>query len=124
MKKLLAIIVLFSSFALNADAQINRDIPSSQKIQRNSTNQKRNGKMMKDINLSSSQRNQMKELHQTRKQQMGVVNNDTSLAPEQKKTKIQELHKIQKAKINSILTSEQNEKLKDEKRERRKNNKI
>ncbi|MDP4285557.1 MAG: hypothetical protein Q8891_14125 [Bacteroidota bacterium] len=124
MKKLLAIIVLFSSFALNADAQINRDIPSSQKIQRNSTNQKRNGKMMKDLNLSSSQRNQMKELHQTRKQQMGVVNNDTSLAPEQKKTKIQELHKIQKAKINSILTSEQNEKLKDEKIERRKNNKI
>jgi hypothetical protein len=42
MKKLSAIVIAFSFFALNANAQVKRNVTPSQKIQRDSTRKKMN----------------------------------------------------------------------------------
>jgi Spy/CpxP family protein refolding chaperone len=123
MKKLSAIVIAFSFFALNANAQVKRNVTPSQKIQRDSTRKKMNGKMMKDLNLSPSQQAQMKEFHQNMKQKMDAIKNDASLTPEQKKAKMKELHQTQRQTMNSILTPEQKEKMKAQRKEWREKNK-
>lgn len=122
MKKILAIVLSFSFFALNANAQVTRYVNPSQKVQRDSTHKKRDGKMMKDLNLSQSQQSQMKEFHQNMKQQRDALKNDASLTPEQKKAKMNELHNVQKEKMNSILTPEQKQKMQADKKERKEKN--
>lgn len=120
MKKLLIIALSFSFFALNANSQVTRDAKPSQKVQRDSTH-KRNGKMMKDLNLSDAQKAQLKESHENMKQQRDAVKNDASLTPEQKKAKMKELHQTQQAKMNSILTPDQQAKMQADKKEWQKN---
>ncbi|MDQ2718442.1 MAG: hypothetical protein M3Z26_01590 [Bacteroidota bacterium] len=121
MKKLLLIALTFSFFALNANAQTTRNVNPSQKVRSHSSHKK--SKMMKDLNLSPSQKSQMKELHQGMKQQKDVIKNDASLTPEQKKAKMKELHETQKGKMNSILTPDQQAKMKADKKEWKENKK-
>ena len=122
MKKLLAIVLSFSFFALNASAQTARKVNPSQKVQQDST-RRRNGTMMKDLKLSKEQQAQMKEFHQSMKQQMDAIKNDATLTPEQKKAKMKELRQTQQQNMNSILTPEQQEKLKADKDEWKEKNK-
>ena len=72
--------------------------------------------MMKELNLTKEQQGQMKELHETMKQKKEDIRNDQTLTEAQKKAKMKELHKEQKEKINAILTPEQKEKMKEQKK--------
>ncbi len=58
MKKIFAIALSFGLFAFSANAQVNRNVDPSQKVQRDSTH--RGGKMMQDLNLTADQKAQMK----------------------------------------------------------------
>ncbi|HEY8657617.1 MAG TPA: hypothetical protein VIL78_01170 [Hanamia sp.] len=54
---------------------------------------------------------------------MDAIKNDASLTPEQKKAKMKELHQTQRQTMNSILTPEQQEKMKAQRKEWREKNK-
>ena len=123
MKKLLAIVLSFSFFALNANAQVTRNVNPSQKIQKDSTHKKRDSKMMKDLNLTEAQKAQMKESHQNIAQQREAVKNDASLTQEQKKAKMKEMRQSQQEKMNSILTPDQKVKMEAHKKEWKEKNK-
>ncbi len=121
MKKLLAIALSFSLFALTANAQVSRKSNEHNKVQRDSHH--KNGNMMKDLNLSEAQKTQLKESRESAKQQMEAIKNDASLSQDQKKVKMQELRKSQQEKMSSILTPDQKEKMKAEKKEWKENSK-
>lgn len=110
MKKLLTIALAFSLFTISANAQVQRNVSPSQKMQNDSTH-RRGGKMMKDLNLTDAQKTQMKESRENMKQQRDAINNDASLTQDQKKAKMQDLGKAQRDKMNSILTPDQKAKM-------------
>ena len=116
MKKLSAIAILFTFFAMNANAQVKRETTPSQNSATNSIQKNKNREMMKELNLSKEQRDQMKELHQSMKQKKEDINNDKTLSESQKKAKMKELRREQKEKMNTILTPEQKEKMKEGKK--------
>jgi len=54
------------------------------------------------------------------KQKKEDINNDKTLTDAQKKDKLKELHKEKKEKTNAILTPEQREKMKEQKKNSKK----
>lgn len=64
-------------------------------------------RMAKELNLSQDQQNQLKPIFQGQHQQAKAIKNDSSLTPDQKKEKFQALRQDTMAKVNSILTPEQ-----------------
>ena len=118
MKKLLTIAVVFSLFAISADAQVQRNVDPSQKMQSDSAHRK-GGKMMKDLNLTDAQKAQMKESRQTMKQQRAALHPDARLQPAPKNAKMQELGKAQRDKMSSILTADQKAKMQAERTNRK-----
>lgn len=62
---------------------------------------------MKDLNLTESQRTQMKSLNEDFKNKMQSLKSDNSLSAEQVKQKRLELTKQHQSKIESLLTSDQ-----------------
>jgi protein CpxP len=116
MKRLIVFIIALSFFASYAVAQVKREVNPSQATQVDTMRKNKNKEMMKELNLTKEQRGQMKEFHQSMKQKKEEINNDNTLTEEQKKAKMKELHKEQKEKMNAILTPEQREKMKEQKK--------
>ena len=116
MKKLFVFVISLSFFASNAIAQVKREVNPSQTSQSNTMQKNKKKEMMKELNLTKEQRGQMKEFHQSMKQKKEDINNDQTLTEAQKKAKMKELHKEQKEKMNAILTPEQREKMKEQKK--------
>jgi len=63
--------------------------------------------MAKKLNLSQDQQNQLKPIFQAQHEQAKAIRNDSSLTQDQKKEKFQALRQDTMAKMNSILTPEQ-----------------
>lgn len=63
------------------------------------------------LNLTQQQKEQIKPIFQSTRQQMQALRNDTSLTPEQRHQKLQEIRQNQQAQLKSILTPEQIEQL-------------
>ncbi len=80
--------------------------------------------MMQQLDLTSDQQTQMKALHQDMMQQRNAIQNDASLTADQKREKMKELHKTQMQKVNSILTPDQQAKMKAFRDQRRQNHKM
>ncbi len=80
--------------------------------------------MMQQLDLTSTQQTQMKALHETMQQQRNAIQNDASLSTDQKKEKMKELHKTQMQKVNSILTPDQQAKMKAFREQRKQNHKM
>jgi Spy/CpxP family protein refolding chaperone len=123
MKKLLVIAIATFFFAANSNAQVRRNVDAAQKVQRDSTHKKRDGKMMKDLNLTQDQKTKMNDLRKNFKEQRDAIKNDASLTQEQKKTKMQELNKTQREQMKNILTPEQQQKMQANKKEWKKDHK-
>lgn len=81
-------------------------------------------KKVKDMNLSADQKVKMKQMREDSKQQMDAIKNDASLTKEQKNQKTKELRQNQHKEMNSILTAEQQAKMKSQKRMRSPNKKT
>jgi Spy/CpxP family protein refolding chaperone len=67
--------------------------------------------MSSELNLTDSQKTQIKPILQSEFQQLKSVKDDTTLSPEQQKAKAQEIHAAAKSQIGSVLTPEQQKKL-------------
>ncbi len=67
----------------------------------------RMARMAKKLNLSQDQQNQLKPIFESQHQQAKAIKSDTSLTPDQKKEKFQALRQDTMAKMNNILTPEQ-----------------
>lgn len=79
---------------------------------------------MTQLNLNADQKTQMKALHQDMKQQRDSIMNDQTLTADQKKQKMKELRKAQSEKMNSILTPDQQAKMKELRKQKMKNHKM
>jgi periplasmic protein CpxP/Spy len=64
-----------------------------------------------ELNLTDDQKTQLKPVLQDEFKQLKAVNDDTSLPPDQKKTKITEIRENAKSQMNSILSPDQQKKL-------------
>jgi Spy/CpxP family protein refolding chaperone len=111
MKKLFLFAAAGLFFAATGNAQVKRNAPQTQKVQSDSSHHFKKG-MMNELNLTSDQKSQLRELYEQNKQQRDAIKNDSSLTPDQKKQKMKDLHKSQSEKMNSILTPEQQAKRK------------
>ena len=120
MKKIIATLAFFGVFIIGVQAQVKREADPSQMTQ----SKKKKGKKIKELNLTRAQRSQMKEFHKSIKQQRESIANDNTLTDEQRRSKLKDLKREQREKINSILTAEQKEKLKEQKKAAKKQEKI
>jgi Spy/CpxP family protein refolding chaperone len=116
MKKLFVLVISLGFLASNAIAQVKREVNPSQTSESNTMKKHKKKEMMKELNLTKEQRGQMKEFHRSMKQKKENINDDQTLTDAQKKAKMEELHKEQKQKMNTILTPEQREKMKEQKK--------
>ena len=97
--KLLSIVIILFSFTINVDAQTKH-------------NKKDREEMMKTLNLTKEQKTLLKSFHKSKKQEGESIKNNAGLSKEQKKEKTEQLHKERHEKLESILTPEQKEKMK------------
>ena len=96
--KLLSIVIILFAFTINAEAQTKH-------------NKKERNEMMKSLNLSKQQKQQLKAFHKSGKSERETIKNNTALSQEQKKEKMEQLHKEKHDKMESILTPEQKQKM-------------
>lgn len=64
-----------------------------------------------ELNLTDDQKTQIKPMLQSEFQQLKSVKDDTTMSPDQKKAKAQEIHAATKSQIANLLTPEQQKKL-------------
>ena len=64
------------------------------------------------MNLTDDQKAKVKDIFTDAKTKKQAVSSDTSLSEEQKKAKMKELHSATMAKLNEVLTPEQQTELK------------
>ncbi len=114
MKRILLFAVAALLFAAGAQAQIQRKTDSVQRVQ---SNHGKHQNMMSNLNLTKDQKAKMKEMRSDAKSKREAIQNDQSLTPEQKKQKLAELRKSDKENMNSILTKDQKEKMKQYKKD-------
>lgn len=124
MKKLFLVAIAGLFFAANSNAQVKRNVPQSQQMRSDSSHHFKKGKMANELNLTADQKSQMKTLHQDMKQQREAINNDQSLTADQKKQKMKDLRTSQTTKMNTILTPDQQAKMKEMRKQRMKNHKM
>lgn len=72
---------------------------------------------MKSLGLSDSQKAQLKGIREDAKKQRDAIKNDSSLSENQKKAKLKELRTATRGKVDSVLTPEQREKMKQLRKE-------
>ena len=70
-------------------------------------------RMTQMLNLTKDQQEKIRPIFEDQFKQMQVLRQDTSLTPEQRRAKAQEMRKSVHAQISQILTPEQREKLKE-----------
>lgn len=97
--KLFAFVILLFCFTINAEAQTKH-------------NKKERKEMMKQLHLTKQQKQELKSFHKSTKQEREAVKNNTTLTKEQRQEKIQQLRRERHDKLESILTPEQKQKLK------------
>lgn len=68
-------------------------------------------KLSSELNLTDDQKTQLKPVLQGEYKQLKAVHDDSSLSPDQKQSKMTEIHDGAKSQINSILTPDQQKKL-------------
>lgn len=66
-----------------------------------------------ELGLTADQRSQLQKIHQSTKSQVSVIRSDTTLRPEQKEAKLKSLLQSTDQQVSTILTPEQQQKLKE-----------
>lgn len=75
------------------------------------------GRMLRGLNLSDSQKQQLKPIFEQQHQQMQALRNNSALTSEQKKAQAQQIRQSTMAQVNGILTPEQQQQLKQRRQE-------
>ncbi len=76
--------------------------------------------LVKELDLTREQRIKLKEIRQSNKAKKDSIENNDQLSDTEKKTRLRDLQKEQAQSIQGILTGEQKEKLKNKRKEARK----
>jgi Spy/CpxP family protein refolding chaperone len=105
MIKFLSIVILLFSLSITANAQTKAKHGNKHKKE-----------MMKSLNLSQQQKEQMKISKEALKNQKEAIKNSTTLSDEQKKERMKQLQKERHEKMQAILTPEQKQKMKQMKK--------
>ncbi|MCU1268403.1 MAG: hypothetical protein JWM21_4721 [Acidobacteria bacterium] len=71
------------------------------------------------LGLNDDQRSQLKTLHQSTRDQVATIRNDSTLSSEQKAEKIGSIHQSTRQQVSGILTPEQRDKMREHRRHRR-----
>ena len=116
MKKILGMLAILSIMFFTAGAQ------NSVNDNGRKHGNKDRRQMMKDMNLSKQQKQEMKAFMKNNKAKKEAIQNDKSLSAQDRKMKMMQLRKEQQEKMSTILTPEQREKMKNKMMEERKNN--
>jgi hypothetical protein len=104
----LILILLFSSFISNA--QIER-VPKKQDSVAAGSNSRLNKKdLVKELGLSTGQQAKLDEIRQTIRMKRKAIENNDQLTDEERKKQLRELQRSQARSIEEILTEEQKEK--------------
>ena len=104
MKKIVAVMLAFASFIFSASAQEQRKMKQHQ-------HHHANGMMIKNLNLTQSQKEQIKASHDSYKKQLMELNKNESITVKEARDKKEVLRKEQKEKMMALLTPEQKDKL-------------
>ena len=125
MKKLLALSFILATLSVGANAQSkdakSETINAQTQTPRNHPKMKgRKGgeKIKKELNLTTDQQNQMKELNQSFKTRKDAIKNNTSLSKEAQIEQLKALHAEKKTKMAAILTPDQQKKMQEMKANR------
>jgi Spy/CpxP family protein refolding chaperone len=70
-------------------------------------------KIQKELNLTADQQQKVRQIRQDFKGRIDAVRNDASLSQEQKKEKMKEIMKAQGEQMKTVLTPEQQQKMKE-----------
>lgn len=121
MKKLLALSLIFAALTLSVNAQNTKTTKSvkSETVQTDSKPGKK-GMMAEKLGLTTDQKAKMKEVHQNFKTKKEAIKNDASLTESAKAEKLKALHSEKKESVAKILTKEQQDKMKEIKKNRNK----
>ncbi|MFT3979954.1 MAG: hypothetical protein QM687_05750 [Ferruginibacter sp.] len=114
MKKLIALTMILAAFGVTASAQVERKIDTSKRARM--MDKHRGGmdkEMLKGVNLTDAQKEQLKKDRQSAKSQMDAIRNDASLSDAQKQEKIKALKEQQKQNMQALLTPEQKKQIQD-----------
>ncbi len=114
MKKLLAIGLFLTGFAMMSQAQ------NSPALTKQETKKEERKKMVADLNLTSDQAKQMKDVNKNFKDKAHAIKDNQSFSKKEKKQQLAALKKERTDKMNSFLTQEQQSKLKEDKKAGRK----
>lgn len=68
------------------------------------------------LNLTTDQRSQLKAIHETTRDQVNAIRNDSTLTQEQKAEKLRSLHQSIRQQVSGILTPEQQQNIKEGRR--------
>lgn len=79
---------------------------------------------MRELNLSKTQKQKVREMHQAAKSEKDKINNDPSLNEAAKKEKLKALKQQQAEQMKTILTDEQKAKLRAVRKEKGKRKKT
>ena len=114
MKKILTGALAIVLFAAAAQAQSKQDT---------SFGHHRGGHemVMKQLNLTSEQQAELKKIHESERQDMQALKNNSSLTADQLKAQRQDLHKKYHEQMQSVFTPAQKEQLKKLRAERKEN---
>ena len=113
MKKILFAALVCAGFATTASAQIDRVVKprdsASNKMRgpMGGPSREQNEQMMKELNLTDAQREQMKKNNEEMRPKMEALRNNTALSEEDKRAQMKSLREEQKAKMDALLTPEQ-----------------
>ena len=77
-----------------------------------------NEDMAKELNLTTEQQAKLETIRTENKVKLDAIRNDASLTKEQKRSKMEEIMKAQKDQMRSLLTPEQAQKMKQERKSR------
>lgn len=109
MKKIFGIAVMMLGFAVASNAQ---QAPApAQQPQLESRKQE-----MKDLNITTAQKKDLKAANMEFKNKMQTVKNDASLSKQEKKIQLQSIKKEKMDKMSTILTPDQQQKMNDMKK--------
>ena len=104
-KVLLFSVMLFASLSMFAQGRMQKDGNQME--------------MIRELNLTKTQKVQLRDLHQSMKANKEAIESDQTLTDDQKKEKLKEARKEQMQKINGMLTPEQRENFKEKMMEKR-----
>ncbi len=126
MKKLIALSFAACVLAFGATAQTERTVSKTERPQRHKGKHEK-GEMMKQLNLSTAQKAQLKAQHKEIKAQRDALKAQDNITVKEMKEKQAALKAEQKSKMDGILTTEQKAKmaeLKKQQADKRKDGKV